>query len=290
MDRFTEQLFGRSTRTPGGGDTRGLTEQMLHSFASSAAKRAMSYADPDRKRSGGGGFEAEDFHALGGFMLDMMQGRKEGNSSSSERRRKKEKKRRERERRAREEEEATYERDLDLSGEAPYVPTYSTRRRRRKSQSPLHVKFAEPLEDYDYPPPQPRKSQRRRRREERREEERRRREEEEEERRRQEEYERDERRRARRARRQRGRIDLRALRTDLEDMSSTIISLNARSAGHRDCEFYDKFVRKGGMLQERIGSTLGQIKGWEEEGGYEYGYDDGRERRERKRRRRERRW
>jgi hypothetical protein len=47
-------------------------------------------------------------------------------------------------------------------------------------------------------------------------------------------------------------------------MSSTIISLNARGASHRDCEFYDRFVRKGGRLQDVIGSTLGQIRGLQE--------------------------
>jgi hypothetical protein len=283
MDRFAEQFFGRPGRSSNsqGVDTRGVTEQILHSFASSAAKRAMSYSDPDRKRSGGG-FDAEDFHNLGGFVLEMMQGRQD---NSAERRRKKEKKRRNRERERAQERDVKYERDFDISGEVPYVPKYSTKRRRRSSQSPLHVKFAEPLEDFDYPPP-PRKQHRRRRHQR------------EEEQQAQEDYERDTRRRQRRSRRQRPKIDLRTLKTDLEDMSSTIINLNARSAGHRDCEFYDKFVRKGGMLQERIGSTLGQIRGWEEEGrGTEYPYDYGdaygydeqrRERKERKRRRRER--
>ncbi|ESU08195.1 hypothetical protein SNK03_003123 [Fusarium graminearum] len=56
-------------------------------------------------------------------------------------------------------------------------------------------------------------------------------------------------------------IDLKTLKTELEAMSSTIISLNARGASHRDCEFYDRFVRKGGRLQDVIGSTLGQIRG-----------------------------
>ncbi|EMT70916.1 hypothetical protein FOC4_g10009391 [Fusarium odoratissimum] len=76
-------------------------------------------------------------------------------------------------------------------------------------------------------------------------------------------------------------LDLKTLKTELEAMSSTIISLNARGAKHRDCEFYDRFVRKGGRLQDVIGSTLGQIRGVME------GEVEAEERRRRRDRRRE---
>lgn len=55
-----------------------------------------------------------------------------------------------------------------------------------------------------------------------------------------------------------------ALRTELEAMSDTLTDLNSRSASHSDCEFYDKFVEKGGRLQEAIGETLGRMRDVEE--------------------------
>ncbi|KAF4973461.1 hypothetical protein FZEAL_9323, partial [Fusarium zealandicum] len=96
--------------------------------------------------------------------------------------------------------------------------------------------------------------------------------------------ERDDRKRRSRQRRLHRDLDLKTLKTELEAMSSTIISLNARGAKHRDCEFYDRFVRKGGRLQDVIGSTLGQIRGLGE--GSEEAEEPRRE--ERRKRRRER--
>lgn len=322
MDRFTQQFFGGRAKTaytrseaPGEprekeSDTRGLFESMARSFAKSAAKRAMNEMSGQRTRGPGGGggghvdrpFNAEDFEKLGGFVLEMVSTVKEGN----DRRREKKKRRKHRERkrggdgdgeRAR---GGVMDRDIGFDDDYYEQPTYDSKRRSKRrrhgdSGSPLHVSFAEPLEGFDYAPPRKHRRRRHHRRDEP-----------------EEPYERasgpdrpprdagvaynpaspfesssDRRRSERRSHRPRPKINLQSLRTELEDMSSTIIGLNARSANHRDCEFYDKFVRKGGRLQERIGDTLGQIRNLEEGGdGYASWHDD--ERRARKRRRRER--
>ncbi|KAK7420319.1 hypothetical protein QQZ08_010452 [Neonectria magnoliae] len=250
MDRFAEQLFGSPDKRSRSraADTAGFMATMAKSFASSAAKRAMESKGGRRSR---GAFEPEDFHKLGGFVLEMMS----GGGNEGERRRKK-RRHRERER----------ERDTDRGMPREAAPDrprgeagHGRKRRHRGSGSPLHVTFAEPLQDFDYPPPRKRQHRRRQHHEE----------------------------APAPERRPRGHppIDLRSLRTELEDMSHTIIGLNARSTSHRDCEFYDKFARKGGRLQDVIGSALGQIRGLEESGRY----DEEAERRERRRRRRERR-
>lgn len=70
------------------------------------------------------------------------------------------------------------------------------------------------------------------------------------------------------SRRHRRSSKLDALRIELEAMSDTLTDLNSRSASHSDCEFYEKFVEKGGRLQEVIGETLGRMRDAEEgEGG-----------------------
>ncbi|KAH7140831.1 hypothetical protein EDB81DRAFT_65842 [Dactylonectria macrodidyma] len=262
MDKFAEQLFGRPDKSRDK-DGPGLMEGIAKTFVKSAASRAMGAASGQRGR--GGGFDHEDFRALGGFVLEML------NGDEAERLRKKQKKRRHSERET--------DRDMARDGgqDAGFGDGTEKRKRRRGhklSGSPLHVTFAEPLQDYDYPPvrkrhrrrreeipepePEPRRSSRHHRRRRSHED-----------------------RRSRRRHHDRHRIDLRSLRTELEGMSSTIIGLNARSASHRDCDFYDKFVRKGSRLQEAIGSTLGQIRELDLP-------DEDEERRERKRRRRER--
>ncbi|KPM34316.1 hypothetical protein AK830_g12251 [Neonectria ditissima] len=263
MDRFAEQLFGspdKQSRSRAA-DGAGFMATMAKSFASSAAKRAMESRGGRRSR---GAFEAEDFHKLGGLVLEMMS----GGGNEGERRRKK-RRHRDRERGRGRERETDRGAPPERTREEPVYGSEKRKRRHRGSGSPLHVTFAEPLQDFDYPPP--RKRQPRRRHHHGREE---------------EEQAQAPARERRRPRRHGPAIDLRSLRTELEDMSHTIIGLNARSTSHRDCEFYDKFARRGGRLQEVIGSTLGQIRGMEENDG---GYGEEEERRERKRRRRERR-
>lgn len=73
------------------------------------------------------------------------------------------------------------------------------------------------------------------------------------------------------------RPDFTTLKTELETMSDTLTDLNERSPSHPDCEFYNKFVDRGGQLQVAIGETLGQIREAEERS----------ERRRKRRRRRE---
>lgn len=266
MDRFAEQLFGRPAKGTKSSsrdkDGPGFMESIARTFVASAADRAMGQINGQRGR--GGGFDHEDFRSLGGFVLEMMNGGDDG-----DRQRKKSKKRRHSER------ETT--RDMPREKESVQDPGYGGEPRKRRrghrlSGSPLHVTFAEPLQDFDYPPV--RKRHRRRH---------------------EDVYEPDSRhsrsdshrsrRRSheRRSRRRHPRVDLHTLKSELEDMSSTIIGLNARSTTHLDCEFYDKFAHKGGRLQDAIGSTLGQIR--ELDGGA----SSDEERRERKRRRRERR-
>ncbi|KAI5457610.1 hypothetical protein BGZ63DRAFT_393276 [Mariannaea sp. PMI_226] len=337
MDRFAEQLFGqsdkdasKSPRSGGGGDTKGLAQEMLMTFATSAYQQAMSRNQGEASRGigggGGGGFDVDDFRALGGMVMQMMNGK----GDKDERRRKKEEKRRQREKekqKKEKEKEKEMQREWDKERErkkkekekkekekkekekkgkekqrqkdrgleadtksgwsfntgAPYVPKY-TKARRRLSRSPLHVKFADPLEHHNYPRPFYYRSRRHSRRgdDEAAEE---------------DDYDRDARRRRRRRRRERERekrsnrhgpaINFQGLKAELENM------LDKGSANYQDDQFYDKFLGKGGALQDLIGNTLGQIRGWEERGGegsYGYGQRDRRdnERRDRKRRRRER--
>ncbi|KAF6828203.1 hypothetical protein CPLU01_08682 [Colletotrichum plurivorum] len=69
-----------------------------------------------------------------------------------------------------------------------------------------------------------------------------------------------------RRRRRRGRhgTDYGPLKTELEALSNTLISLNERQPGHADCEFYDAFVERSGKVQDGIGAVLVQIREREE--------------------------
>ncbi|KAH7144365.1 hypothetical protein B0J13DRAFT_43114 [Dactylonectria estremocensis] len=259
MDKFAEQLFGRPDKDAkySAKDGPGLVEGMARTFVKSAASRAMGAASGQRGR--GGGFDHDDFRALGGFVLEML------NGDEAERLRKKAKKRRHSERET--------DRDGTRDGGQDASFEYGNEKRKRRRG---HKLSGSPLHDFDYPPvrkrhrrreqvpdpdpdPEPHRSRRHRRH-----------------------RSHEDRRPRRRHHHRNSRVDLRSLKAELEGMSSTIIGLNARSATHRDCDFYDKFVRKGSRLQDAIGSTLGQIR--------ELGDpDEDEERRERKRRRRERR-
>ncbi|KAF6807661.1 hypothetical protein CSOJ01_08025 [Colletotrichum sojae] len=69
-----------------------------------------------------------------------------------------------------------------------------------------------------------------------------------------------------RRRRRRGRhgTDYGPLKTELEALSNTLISLNERQPGHADCEFYDAFVERSGKVQDGIGAVMVQIREREE--------------------------
>ncbi|RSL60213.1 DNA repair protein RAD5 [Fusarium duplospermum] len=280
MDRFAEQLFGRPERD---GNSRArppentsfmetFAKNLAKSAARSAAKRAMGESSGNRARDrtrggvGAGGvgeINLEDFRGLGSFVLGMLNGGNDDGRKGEERKKDKKRKRdRDRDR------DGHRSRGFEDEGER-----YASDKERRKKKR-HRVTFAEPYYEFQretYPPPYEPEPQyepdpREHRRSSHRHRESRERE------------EREERRRRRRQRRYRRELDLKSLKTELEAMSSTIISLNARGAKHRDCEFYDRFVRKGGRLQDVIGSTLGQIRGLEEGGG-----DDDRKRRHRER-------
>lgn len=277
MDRFAEQFFGRPERD---GNSRArppentsfmetFAKNLAKSAARSAAKRAMGESSGNRTRDrtrggvGAGGvgeINLEDFRGLGSFVLGMLNGGNDDGRKDGERKRDKKRKR---------------DRDRDRDGHRSRGfedegDRYASDKERRKKKR-HRVTFAEPYYEFQgetYPPPyepepqyepDPREHRRSSHRHHRRDS--------------REREEREERRRRRRQRRYRRELDLKTLKTELEAMSSTIISLNARGAKHRDCEFYDRFVRKGGRLQDVIGSTLGQIRGLEERGD-----DDGKRR------------
>lgn len=272
MDRFAEQFFGRPERD---GHSRArppentsfmetFAKNLAKSAARSAAKRAMGESSGNRTRDRGGAGEInlEDFRGLGSFVLGMLNGGDEDGRKGEERKKDKKRKR---------DRDGHRSRGFEDEGER-----YASDKERRKKKR-HRVTFAEPYYEFQgetYPPPyepepqyepDPREHRRRSRRHHPRES--------------REREEREERRRRRRQRRYRRELDLKTLKTELEAMSSTIISLNARCEKHRDCQFYDRFVRKGGRLQEVIGSTLGQIRGLEEGGGG----DEDRKRRHRER-------
>ncbi|RSL85901.1 DNA repair protein RAD5 [Fusarium oligoseptatum] len=280
MDRFAEQLFGRPERDSNSRARPPENTSFMETFAKnlaksaarSAAKRAMGESSGNRTRDrtrggvGAGGvgeINLEDFRGLGSFVLGMLNGGNDDGRKGEERKKDKKRKR---------------DRDRDRDGHRSRGfedegDRYASDKERRKKKR-HRVTFAEPYYEFQnetYPPPYDPEPQyepdpREHRRSSHRHRESRERE------------EREERRRRRRQRRYRRELDLKTLKTELEAMSSTIISLNARGAKHRDCEFYDRFVRKGGRLQDVIGSTLGQIRGFEEGGG-----DDDRKRRHRER-------
>ncbi|KAF4453316.1 DNA repair protein RAD5 [Fusarium austroafricanum] len=239
MDRFAEQFLGRQDpssrprlpQEPSFMET--FAKNLAKSAAKSAARRAMGQSSSENRtrdgtRSGGNQINPEDFRGVAEFVLGMLGSKNEQHRREDDRKRDKKRKRdREKER----DREAPRSRDVEDDGDK-YGSDKERRKRRRH-----RVTFAEPYDD------SPRQEERREERYypkpyDRRDE------------------DKEERRRRRRQRRYKRDLDLKTLKTELEAMSSTIISLNARGAKHRDCEFYDRFVRKGGRLQDVIGSII----------------------------------
>ncbi|KAM0561430.1 hypothetical protein ACHAPJ_003311 [Fusarium lateritium] len=272
MDKFAEQIFGRpdhSSRARPPEDpsfVETFAKNLAKSAARSAAKRAMGQSTSgqrtrDGTRGGGNQINPDDFRGVAEFVLGMLGGKNEQPKRDDDRKRDKKRKRDKEKDRDRD-----GQRSRDIGDDGDKYGSDKERRKRRRHR----VTFAEPYYDpqpqeetyYSAPPDyRPRYDR--------------------EEGRNQEKEDREERRRRRRQRRYKRELDLKTLKTELEAMSSTIISLNARGAQHRDCEFYDRFVRKGGRLQDVIGSTLGQIRGLQE------GDDEAEERRRRRDKRRE---
>ncbi|EWY91375.1 hypothetical protein FOCG_04649 [Fusarium oxysporum f. sp. radicis-lycopersici 26381] len=260
MDRFAEQFFGRqdqSSRSRPPEDPSFMetfAKNLAKSAAKSAARKAMGQSSSEKRtRDGtrsGNQINPEDFRGVAEFVLGMLGGKNEQPRRDDDRKKDKKRKRDKDKERSR---EAPRSRDVEDGGDK-YGSDKERRKRRRH-----RVTFAEPY--YESPRPegtyyaQPYEPRR--------------------------DDDKEERRRRRRQRRYKRDLDLKTLKTELEAMSSTIISLNARGAKHRDCEFYDRFVRKGGRLQDVIGSTLGQIRGVME------GEVEAEERRRRRDRRRE---
>ncbi|KAF5664153.1 hypothetical protein FHETE_7204 [Fusarium heterosporum] len=269
MDRFAEQFFGRqdqSSRTrlpqdPSFMET--FAKNLAKSAAKSAAKRAMGQSYSEKRSRDGvrssGQIGPEDFRGVAEFVLGMLgskneQPKRDDDDSKKDRKRKRDKAK---------DRSRDVPRSRDVDDEGDRYGSDKERRKRRRHR----VTFAEPYydprqeeESYYQQPYEPRHREYND----------------------QEQQDKEERRQRRRQRRYRRDLDLKTLKTELEAMSSTIISLNARGAQHRDCEFYDRFVRKGGRLQDVIGSTLGQIRGLQE------GDDEATERRRRRDKRRER--
>ncbi|RKK69296.1 hypothetical protein BFJ69_g12848 [Fusarium oxysporum] len=260
MDRFAEQFFGRqdqSSRSRPPEDPSFMetfAKNLAKSAAKSAARKAMGQSSSEKRtRDGtrsGNQINPEDFRGVAEFVLGMLGGKNEQPRRDDDRKKDKKRKRDKDKERSR---EAPRSRDVEDGGDK-YGSDKERRKRRRH-----RVTFAEPYyesprpeEIYYAQPYEPRRDD-----------------------------DKEERRRRRRQRRYKRDLDLKTLKTELEAMSSTIISLNARGAKHRDCEFYDRFVRKGGRLQDVIGSTLGQIRGVME------GEVEAEERRRRRDRRRE---
>ncbi|KAM0342983.1 hypothetical protein ACHAPU_009013 [Fusarium lateritium] len=267
MDRFAEQFFGRQDQSsrarlpqdPSFMET--FAKNLAKSAAKSAAKRAMgqSYSEK-RSRDGGRSSDQigpEDFRGVAEFVLGMLGSKNEQPKRDNDRTKDKKRKRDKAKDRSRD-----VPRSRDIEDEGDRYGSDKERRKRRRHR----VTFAEPYYDprqeeepYYQQPYEPRHREYNDT----------------------EQQDKEERRQRRRQRRYRRDLDLKTLKTELEAMSSTIISLNARGAQHRDCEFYDRFVRKGGRLQDVIGSTLGQIRGLQE------GDDEATERRRRRDKRRE---
>lgn len=262
MDRFAEQFFGRqdqSSRSRPPEDPSFMetfAKNLAKSAAKSAARKAMGQSSSEKRtRDGtrsGNQINPEDFRGVAEFVLGMLGGKNEQPQRDDDRKKDKKRKRDKDKERSR---EAPRSRDVEDDGDK-YGSDKERRKRRRH-----RVTFAEPY----YESPRPEETYYAQPYEPRRDE------------------DKEERRRRRRQRRYKRDLDLKTLKTELEAMSSTIISLNARGAKHRDCEFYDRFVRKGGRLQDVIGSTLGQIRGVME------GEVEAEERRRRRDRRREKR-
>ncbi|KAM0421633.1 hypothetical protein ACHAPD_000070 [Fusarium lateritium] len=278
MDRFTEQLFGKQNQTarsrlpeePSFMET--FAKNLAKSAAKSAAKRAMGQTSSEKRTrdwargTSSNQINPEDFRGVAEFVIGML-----SSNSKSEQPRKGEddrKKDRKRKRDKYKDRSKEVPRSRDVEDEGEKYGSDKERRKRRRHR----VTFAEPYyearpqEETYYPPPyEPRRRRDRPHEKDPSQTQGQEQGQEQEQRHSRGEYDemedREERRRRRRQRRYKRDLDLKTLKTELEAMSSTIISLNARGASHRDCEFYDRFVRKGGRLQDVIGSTLGQIRG-----------------------------
>ncbi|KAI6768125.1 hypothetical protein HG530_006134 [Fusarium avenaceum] len=272
MDRFAGQFFGRQdqssrARLP---QDPSFMETFAKNLAKTAAKSAVKHAmgqTSSEKRSRDGvrssnQINPEDFRGVAEFVLGMLGSKSEQPKRDDDR--KKDKKRK-RDKDKDKDRSRDVPRSRDVGDDGDKYGSDKERRKRRRHR----VTFAEPYYDprqeeqeaYYQPPYEPRHRDYNEPVDE----------------------DKEERRRRRRQRRYRRDLDLKTLKTELEAMSSTIISLNARGAQHRDCEFYDRFVRKGGRLQDVIGSTLGQIRGLQE------GDDEAEGRRRRRDKRREKR-
>ncbi|KAF5024734.1 hypothetical protein F66182_3166 [Fusarium sp. NRRL 66182] len=268
MDKFAEQFIGRpdqSSRARPPEDPSFMetfAKNLAKSAARSAAKRAMGQSfSEDRTRDGTRGghqISPEDFRGVAEFVLGMLSNKNEQPKGEGRKKDRKRKRHRDKGRDI----DGQRSRGVDEDGDG-YGSDKEKRKRRRH-----RVTFAEPYYDprrQDEPYYQAPSASRRHSNPE------------------QDiaQDDREERRRRRRQRRYKRGLDLKTLKTELEAMSSTIISLSARGAKHRDCEFYDRFVRKGGRLQDVIGSTLGQIRGLQQ------GDEEAEERRRRRDRRRD---
>ncbi|KAH7244079.1 uncharacterized protein BKA55DRAFT_739673 [Fusarium redolens] len=220
MDRFAEQFFGRqdqSSRSRPPEDPSFMetfAKNLAKSAAKSAARRAMGQSSSEKRtRDGtrsGNQINPEDFRGVAEFVLGMLGGKNEQPRRDDDRKKDKKRKRDKDKVRSR---EAPRSRDVEDDGDK-YGSDKERRKRRRH-----RVTFAEPYyesprpeETYYAQPYEPRRD-----------------------------GDKEERRRRRRQRRYKRDLDLKTLKTELEAMSSTIISLNARGAKHRDCEFYDRF-------------------------------------------------
>ncbi|KAM0355274.1 hypothetical protein ACHAO7_009826 [Fusarium culmorum] len=270
MDRFAEQLFGKQGQSsrarlpeePSFMET--FAKNLAKSAAKSAAKRAMGQSSSEKRTrnwargTSSNQINPEDFRGVAEFVIGMLS----SNNKSEQPRKGEDDRKKDRKRKRDKDKDRSREvpRSRDMEDEGEKYGSDKERRKRRRHR----VTFAEPYYDarpqqetYYSPPYEPRRrrdrqhdqgqSQGKEERQSRGEYD--------------ETDDREERRRRRRQRRYKRDLDLKTLKTELEAMSSTIISLNARGASHRDCEFYDRFVRKGGRLQDVIGSTLGQIRG-----------------------------
>lgn len=230
MDRFAEQIFGRPDRDQSRSRpperSSSFVEMLAKTLAKSAAKRAMGDSTA-RGRAGFGEIGPEDFRGLGGFVLEMLGGKGDERRGGGRRER------------GRREEEDGSKRDGDKR---------DRKRRRKRSRGRQERRSRDDTSRQEERPPHDPERRKRRRRH----------------------HSSPQpplrvsfaepyHHRHSPPRKHRG-IDLAALQSELEAMSSTIIKLNARGARHRDCEFYDRFVRKGGRLQDVIGSTLGRIR------------------------------
>ncbi|KAH7003778.1 SNF2 family N-terminal domain-containing protein [Fusarium venenatum] len=236
MDRFTEQLFGKQNQTarsrlpeePSFMET--FAKNLAKSAAKSAAKRAMGQTSSEKRTrdwargTSSNQINPEDFRGVAEFVIGML-----SSNSKSEQPRKGEddrKKDRKRKRDKYKDRSKEVPRSRDVEDEGEKYGSDKERRKRRRHR----VTFAEPYyearpqEETYYPPPyEPRRH-------------------------------REERRRRRRQRRYKRDLDLKTLKTELEAMSSTIISLNARGASHRDCDAKPLLPRNPHKLHRRDAS------------------------------------